>query len=233
MFPFVVIMSIIYTDVLATTPLSSPFCSFIGLNLIIVDILCFHSLSEPSLHHTKDITSLEAFCCVRPPHSSKSRTHSKVHPPPATSHTHKDFPSFQPTYIHFSQAIRLNSKPRPARPRSHMLATTGDLGPPGPFGTLGSFGPLAVRSHRTEMLSVIGKPCVLNCNQRPVTGLVRPQLHVFLPAEEETDSKSLDEGFMDESEAKMASLRLRNEDANRLADVPAGRADSVLGLLNH
>nr|XP_049606260.1 uncharacterized protein LOC125986583 [Syngnathus scovelli] len=159
------------------------------------------SLSEPSLHHTKDGTSFEACCCVRPAPSCKSRAPSKLHSPPTSSHTQ----TFQSTYIHLYHSIRLNSKPRPARPPSHTSATAGDL--------LGPLGPLAMHVHKPEPLSVIGKPCVLNFNQRPVTGFMRPQLHVFLPTEavEETDNKSLDESFMD---AKMASLRLRKEDCN-------------------
>lgn len=62
-----------------------------------------------------------------------------------------------------------------------------------------------------ECLSVIGKPCRLSCSQRPA-GPARTQLHVFLPTEteeEEADSESVDEGFMDELDCKATSLKFQ------------------------
>ena len=66
-------------------------------------------------------------------------------------------------------------------------------------------------------MSVVGKPCLPSCGQRPAvaaatTGPARTQLHVFLPSEaegEEVDSESVDEGFMDELDSKITSLKLQ------------------------
>ncbi len=69
-------------------------------------------------------------------------------------------------------------------------------------------------SSQGEPLSVIGKPCLPSCSQRPplAAGPARTQLHVFLPTEaegEEVDSESVDEGFMDELDSKIISLKLQ------------------------
>ncbi|CAJ1082994.1 uncharacterized protein LOC117828254 [Xyrichtys novacula] len=115
-------------------------------------------------------------------------------------------------YLHFSKAIQPRSKPRPARCHSHKPAPSTELiqGDPRPQGT--SHGALI----QGEVLSVVGKPCPLSCSQRPiqrtVTGPARTQLHVFLPTEaegEEVDSESVDEGFMDELDNKITSLKLQ------------------------
>lgn len=71
-------------------------------------------------------------------------------------------------------------------------------------------------SSKKEPLFVVGKPCPLSCSERPtqrsVSGPARTQLHVFLPSEaegEEVDSESVDEGFMDELDSKITSLKLQ------------------------
>lgn len=66
-------------------------------------------------------------------------------------------------------------------------------------------------------MSVVGKPCLPSCSERPTlaaaaAGPARTQLHVFLPTEaegEEVDSESVDEGFMDELDSKIISLKLQ------------------------
>lgn len=73
-------------------------------------------------------------------------------------------------------------------------------------------------SSQGEPLSVIGKPCLPSCSERPAlaaaaaAGPARTQIHVFLPTEaegEEVDSESVDEGFMDELDSKITSLKLQ------------------------
>lgn len=70
-------------------------------------------------------------------------------------------------------------------------------------------------SSEGEPLSVTGKPCLPSCSERPAVATAvspaRPQLHVFLPTEAETevDSESVDEGFMDELDSKITSLLLQ------------------------
>lgn len=79
----------------------------------------------------------------------------------------------------------------------------------------------SVIHHRNSLLNgeplfVVGKPCLPSCSPRPAVsvtaGPARTQLHVFLPTEaegEEVDSESVDEGFMDELDSKMTSLKLK------------------------
>lgn len=77
----------------------------------------------------------------------------------------------------------------------------------------GDFRPSASR-YKEEPLSVVGKPCLLTCSQRPPAGPARTQIHVFLPSEaegEEADRESVDEGFMDELDSKITSLKLQQE----------------------
>jgi len=67
-------------------------------------------------------------------------------------------------------------------------------------------------SSQGEPLSVVGKPCPLSCSQRPAAPPARTQLHVFLPSEaeaQEADCESVDEGFMDELDSRMSSLKLQ------------------------
>lgn len=181
-----------------------------------VNLLSLHSLSEPSLLSPHENVLYDGFSRNRLLSVSQKRTP----PPPLSSNTcHQSGTSHhvqhcsRPAYIHFSQAIQLSSKPRPVRRHSHtsaLSAETGDLRP------------LVMQDNNStsqgEPLSVIGKPCLPSCSERPVVAVAaavrpaRPQLHVFLPTEaegEEVDSQSVDEGFMDELDSKITSLSLQ------------------------
>lgn len=177
---------------------------------------CLHSLSEPSLITPKENTIFEGF----PSNRHASVLQKRPPPPPfwKSSQPHQQQNNQQQVqscsrsaYIHFSQAIQPSSKPRPMRRHSHNSALSPEM-------VQGDLQPLAMQcrnsSSQIESLSVIGKPCFLNCGQRPAmaTSPGRTQLHVFLPTEaegEEVDSESVDEGFMDELDNKITSLKLQ------------------------
>nr|XP_020474164.1 uncharacterized protein LOC109970735 [Monopterus albus] len=115
----------------------------------------------------------------------------------------------RPAYVNFSQAIQPSSKPIHHSHNTHNLAHSAEKR---------DLRPLAKQYHNAlswgEPLTVTGKPCLLNSSQRRTlaAGPVRTQLHVFLPTEaegEETDSESVDEGFMDELDSKITSLKLQ------------------------
>ncbi|XP_042290963.1 uncharacterized protein LOC121912697 [Thunnus maccoyii] len=169
------------------------------------------SLSEPSLLTPKENIIFEGFSSNRRPNVLQKRP-----PPPPfwkssqprqqQRHQHQVQSCSRSAYIHFSQAIQPSSKPRPVRRHSHNPTLSSEM-------AQGGFRPLAMQS-QAEPLSVVGKPCLLNCSQRPAmaTGPGRTQLHVFLPTEaegEEVDSESVDEGFMDELDSKITSLKLQ------------------------
>ncbi|XP_056336348.1 uncharacterized protein LOC130247167 [Danio aesculapii] len=66
-----------------------------------------------------------------------------------------------------------------------------------------------------ETLSIRGKTCVLSQHSN-MSSSSRTQLHVFLPVEgaaleDDRDSESVDEGFMDELDNKITSLRLQRD----------------------
>ncbi|MEQ2295905.1 hypothetical protein AMECASPLE_019371 [Ameca splendens] len=114
----------------------------------------------------------------------------------------------RPDYIHFSRAIQPTVRPGPVRRHSHIPPLSSDM----------LHADLRRRnssSSQEEALSVVGKPCFLSCNQRPAAGPPgRAQLHVFLPSEtegEEGDGESVDEGFMDELDSKITSLKLQQK----------------------
>ncbi|XP_029299337.1 uncharacterized protein LOC115015869 [Cottoperca gobio] len=120
----------------------------------------------------------------------------------------------RPAYIHFSQAIQPGSKPRPVRRHSHNPALSSEMV------QQGDLRPLVMQyrnsSSQGEPLCVVGKPCLPSCRERPALAAAaspaRTQLHVFLPTEaegEEVDSESVDEGFMDELDNKITSLKLQ------------------------
>ncbi|XP_056255605.1 uncharacterized protein LOC130183889 [Seriola aureovittata] len=177
------------------------------------------SLSEPSLLTPSENVHFEGSSTNRRPSVLQRRPPP---PPPFSSSALLSCRSSQPdqqqvqscsrpAYIHFSQAIRPGSRPRPVRRHSHNPALSADTG---------DLRPLATQyrncSSHGEPLSVIGKPCLLSCSLRPgpaaAAGPARTQLHVFLPTEaegEEADSESVDEGFMDELDSKMNSLKLQ------------------------
>ncbi|CAK6949206.1 uncharacterized protein LOC121912697 [Scomber scombrus] len=178
------------------------------------------SLSEPSLLTPKESTIFEGFSINRRPSVLQKRP-----PPPPfwkssqpnqqQNNQHQVQSCSRPAYIHFSQAIQPSSKPRPVRRHSHNSALSPEM-------VQGDLQPLAMQcrnsSSQVEPLSVVGKPCLLSCGQRPAmsTGPGRTQLHVFLPTEvegEEVDSESVDEGFMDELDSKITSLKLQQRAA--------------------
>ncbi|KAM9419866.1 uncharacterized protein ACWYII_022742 [Salvelinus alpinus] len=121
--------------------------------------------------------------------------------------------SNRPVYSHFSYPIRPN--PELGKPRSQSLTLAkeqGELRPP-------------VMQHcqssHWEGLTVRGKPCLSLPSQSspPAASMpARTQLHIFLPTEriggrEEGDSESVDEGFMDELDSKITSLKLQQGEA--------------------
>ncbi|KAM8840071.1 uncharacterized protein AB9W97_001047 [Spinachia spinachia] len=120
----------------------------------------------------------------------------------------------RPAYIHFSQAIPLGPKPRPVRSGFHPPSLSPEL----------VHSDLTVRQCHSslfqgEPLSVVGRPCLLSYTEcLPLAAAAtadspaRTQLHVFLPTEDEGEegSASVDEGFMDEVESKITSLKLQH-----------------------
>ncbi|XP_030004121.1 uncharacterized protein LOC115428979 [Sphaeramia orbicularis] len=192
------------------------------------------SLSEPSLLTPNENALLEGFSSIRRP----SVLQKRAPPPPPFSRSSTLIPcktchpsgSVQPqqhqdqqqtqsctrsTYIHFCQTVQPSMKPKPVRRHSHNPATSSEV-------IRGDPRPLVMQDRNAltlaEPLSVIGKPCLPSCSPRPIlataaaNGQKRTQLHVFLPTEaegEEVDSESVDEGFMDELDSKITSLKLQ------------------------
>ncbi|XP_016097727.1 uncharacterized protein [Sinocyclocheilus grahami] len=114
--------------------------------------------------------------------------------------------SYHQVYMHFSQPLKPVPKVGQAFTHSQQQATENR-----------GLQPL-VRQRRQpanlETLSVRGKTC-LPTQHLPTSSssASRTQLHVFLPAEgagqeEDRDSESVDEGFMDELDNKVTNLRL-------------------------
>ncbi|KAE8282300.1 hypothetical protein D5F01_LYC19704 [Larimichthys crocea] len=185
------------------------------------------SLSEPSLltpNETVPSEGLPSSCRPsvlqkRPPPPPPFSKSSALLPckschPSRVSQPHQQ-QNHQPTFIHFSQAIQPSSKPRPARRHSqHSPVLTAEM-------AQGDLRPSVIHHRNSlpngEPLFVVGKPCLPSCGHRPAVsvaaaGPARTQLHVFLPTEaegEEVDSESVDEGFMDELDSKMTSLKLK------------------------
>ncbi|KAK5854695.1 hypothetical protein PBY51_004867 [Eleginops maclovinus] len=195
------------------------------------------SLSEPSLLTPHENALLEGFSNNRRPSVVKKGSspaspfskssvllHCKTCLTSGTSkqQNHRQVKSCsRPTYFHFSQAIQPGSKPIPVRRHSHnptlsaVMEKQGDLRP------------LVLQyrnsSPQGEPLYVVGKPCLLSGSECPTpaaaAGQARTQLHVFLPTEaegEEVDSESVDEGFMDELDSKITSLKLQQVAAKTL-----------------
>ncbi|CAN9504246.1 unnamed protein product [Ophioblennius macclurei] len=185
------------------------------------------SLSEPSLFTPQEGDPFEGVACSlrrskpQAPLVSFSRScalPSKTFPRPLTAHPHQNRGSVRPTFVHFSHGVQPGVRPRAARRHSHNATPSSERAPHG------DLRPLALRYRNcpseAESLSVVGKPCLLSSGQRggaaaaaagPSTGLARTQLHVFLPSEtdgEEADSESVDEGFMDELDSKISTLKL-------------------------
>ncbi|RVE66737.1 hypothetical protein OJAV_G00110600 [Oryzias javanicus] len=184
------------------------------------------SLSEPSLLAPCESIQLEGFSSFHrlsvlqnqhPPLSTlpmKSSTRlscQTFHLSGAQNHQKKQLPhsSLQPAFIHFSKAIRPSVRPQAVRRHSHYPALSSEAGRSDLLTSAGLHGS---PSSWEEPLSVVGKPCLLRCSQRAA----RSQLHIFLPSEakaEEVDRESVDEGFMDELDIKIGSLKLQEEPA--------------------
>ncbi|XP_039977855.1 uncharacterized protein LOC120786461 [Xiphias gladius] len=188
------------------------------------------SLSEPSLRSPNENVQFEGFSCGRGPsvlqkrppsppplYKSSALLPSKTCHPSASRQPHQRQNQRQvqgcsrPTYIHFSRAIQPSSRPRPVRRHSHNSTLGADTGDLRPFAMQ-----YCNSSSQGEPLSVIGKPCLPSCSQRPAqaatAGPARTQLHVFLPTEaeaDEADSESVDEGFMDELDSRITSMKLQ------------------------
>ncbi|XP_060916441.1 uncharacterized protein LOC132991645 [Labrus mixtus] len=188
------------------------------------------SISEPSLLTTNENVLFEGFSRNGNRHTSILQTRPpppppfskssillpcKTCPPSRTCQPHQQQiqSCSRPAFIHFTKAIQPSSKPRPVRRHSHNPAWSAETGE-------GHLRPSAMKSHNAlsqgEPLTVVGKPCLLSCSERPAqgaaTGPARTQLHVFLPTEaegEEVDSESVDEGFMDELDGKITSLKIQ------------------------
>ncbi|XP_047460285.1 uncharacterized protein LOC125019512 [Mugil cephalus] len=181
------------------------------------------SLSEPSLLTPNENLPSEGFSTSRrsslfqkrPPPPAPLSLFKACHPPGTGPSHQQPVQSFnKPTYIHFSQAIQPISKPRPVRRHSHNPSLSSEM-------VSGDLRPSAAHRNslsQVEPLSVVGKTCLLSCSQRPAAaGPARTHLHVFLPSEaegEEADSESVDEGFMDELDSKMTSLRVQQRATN-------------------
>ncbi|XP_075962332.1 uncharacterized protein LOC142965317 [Anarhichas minor] len=195
------------------------------------------SLSEPSLLTPDENVLFEGFSGNRrpsvvqkrppppPPPFSKSSVPlpCKTYRPPVTSQPRQQQNRQQvqscsrPAYIHFSQAIQPGSKPR-VRRHSHNPSLSSEM-------VQGDLRPLVMQYRNSSSqggpLSVVGRPCLPGCSERPAlaaaasaaaTGPARTQLHVFLPTEaegEEVDSELVDEGFMDELDNRLTSLKLQ------------------------
>lgn len=160
---------------------------------------CFHSFSEPALSTANETLRLEG------PSVAQRRP---LKPPSLPCHTgqpgHWLRTCSRPAYIHFSQAMRPICRPKAARRHSHSPALSSEMLP-------GDARPAAPQQ-QDEPLAVVGRPCPPGCSQRPAAAPARPQIHVFLPSEaeaEEADSESVDEGFMDELDSKITSLKLQ------------------------
>lgn len=193
---------------------------------------CLCSVSEPSLIGPNEIVLFCGNHCHRqgvfekhpsaPPISRLSLPLScELCPPPRVSQLRQQQSHWEvrhcnrPGFINFCQAIRPSSQSRPASRHLHNSSLTTDTRKPksaliwypnSPF--LG------------EPLSITGKPCLLSCSQRSVVSTVpvpaRPQLHIFLPTGDkgvEMDSESVDEGFLDELDDKITSLKLQQGSA--------------------
>ncbi|KAK9526479.1 hypothetical protein VZT92_015176 [Zoarces viviparus] len=188
------------------------------------------SLSEPSLLTPDENVLFEGFSGDRRPsvvqkrppppppfYKSSVPLPCKTYRPPVTSQprqrqNHQQVQSCsRPAYIHFSQAIQPGSKPR-VRRHSHNPSLSSEM-------VQGDLRPLVTQyrnsSSQGEPLSVVGRPCLPGCSERPgalaaaasAAGPARTQFHVFLPTEAE--GEEVDEGFMDELDCRLTSLKLQ------------------------
>ncbi|TRY94429.1 hypothetical protein DNTS_011355 [Danionella cerebrum] len=161
------------------------------------------SISEPALFapdqrasfkdHSKSHQALYRYQASSQP-SNKTLETPKISP---ESHHH--------VYLHFSQPLK--PVPKPSNTFTRRIRENRGLQP------------LVSRCklpQNLETLSVKGTTCVLSQHSAIScsSSSSRTQLHVFLPAEgtrleDDRDSESVDEGFMDELDNKISSLKLQ------------------------
>ncbi|XP_059412435.1 uncharacterized protein LOC132145422 [Carassius carassius] len=112
--------------------------------------------------------------------------------------------SYHQVYMHFSQPLKPVPKVRQAFTHSQLQSTESR-----------GLQALVRQPINLETLSVRGKTCFPTQHLATSSSSApRTQLHVFLPAEgsrqeEDRDSESVDEGFMDELDNKVNTLRLQ------------------------
>lgn len=161
------------------------------------------SLSEPSLFAPVQPVKFQGL--PRNSHPPPRKSSPFLSPCKSFEKTNGPQQNFQPAYTHFSQPIRPISKLDQSVTRARRLGA-GQCG----------LRPLVkqyTQAPLSETLSIRGTPC-LPRRPSPTTAAntTRTQLHIFLPAEgageeEDKDSESIDEGFMDELDNKVSTLR--------------------------
>lgn len=195
-------------------------------------MLFLYSLSEPSLLiaseniQLKGVSSFHRLSVVqdKPPlpsapiKSSTMLSCSTFHLSGAHERQKKQLhhSNQRPAFIHFSKAIRPSVRPRAVRRHSHNPALHLEAGRADLLTSASRHGS---SSSWEEPLCVVGKPCLLRCSQRAASS----QLHIFLPSEaevEELDRESVDEGFMDELDIKIGSLKLQEEPVKTITSPP-------------
>lgn len=185
---------------------------------------CLCSVSEPSLLDQKDTVLFYGNHCHR--HGGFQK-HASVPPISrlSTPLSCEFFPSSRtrqsgnkPGFINFCQAIKPSSKERPTSRQLHTFSVAAETRK---LKSAVIWYPAA--PSQGEPLSIVGKPCLLSCTQRSVvsthTTSARPQLHIFLPTDDkgvEVDSESVDEGFLDELDYKITSLKLQQVSAQTI-----------------
>ncbi|KAI3358825.1 hypothetical protein L3Q82_015222, partial [Scortum barcoo] len=147
-------------------------------------------LSEPSLHTPNDNILFEGFSSNRRP----SVLQKRPPPPPSFSRSSVLLPckTCHPSGTN-QQPVQTCSRPA----FIHFSQAIQPSSKPRPARR---------HSHNPALSAEMSAP------PPPAAGPARTQLHVFLPTEaegEEVDSESVDEGFMDELDSKMTSLKLQ------------------------
>ncbi|KAK9957541.1 hypothetical protein ABG768_011782 [Culter alburnus] len=165
------------------------------------------SISEPSLFTPGQRAVFEGFSKNRHPLLLKSGPSLSSCETPENTKTPQQ--SYHQVYMHFSQPLRPVPKVTQTFTRSQRRSTESR-----------SLQPLVRQCRQPvnlETLSVRGKTCLPTRHLPDASSATsRTQLHVFLPAEgagreEDRDSESVDEGFMDELDSKVTTLRLQQD----------------------
>lgn len=192
---------------------------------------CLCSVSDPFLLGQKDTDLFYGNHCHRQgvfqkqasvPPTSRFSLPCEFFPSSRMSQLRKQHQEVQssnnPSFIHFCQAIRPSSKPRPTSRQLHNSSPTAETRKCNSAVIWYPNSPC-----QGEPLSVVGKPCLLSCSQRSAASTLpmpaRPQLHIFLPTDDkgtEMDSESVDEGFLDELDYKITTLKLQQGSAQAI-----------------